>query len=79
MSRRRRKQANGSGSIYKTKNGLYRVAVTVRDGDGTVKRIYRTARDREKAEDLLRVLLDSRDRIESPVAALVAAFGSFAP
>jgi integrase len=43
MAKRSGKAANGAGSVYRTKDGTWKACVTVRNLDGTSKRIVRNA------------------------------------
>jgi integrase len=49
MAKRSGKAANGAGSVYRTKDGIWKASITVRNLDGTAKRIVRNAASQRAA------------------------------
>lgn len=53
MSRKRRRQANGEGSVYVTSSGQWKVALTVRVLDGSRRRVIRNAQSQRHGKGIL--------------------------
>lgn len=49
MPRRQRRRANGEGSVYQTKEGIWKASITVTSIDGKQKRIVRNAKSQRAA------------------------------